>query len=87
MKTLTWKNGKKVIRDMTDDEIAAITPSEEALAQKARKRRDDFLAASDWTQALDAPVNQSAWAEYRQALRDVPSQSTFPRKIVWPQEP
>ena len=27
------------------------------------------------------------WAEYRQALRDVPEQEGFPFNVTWPQEP
>ena len=38
-----------------------------------RSIRDRLLAASDWTQLPDAPVDKTAWATYRQALRDFPS--------------
>ena len=55
--------------------------------RKIRDERDQLLASSDWTQVADAPVDQSAWAEYRQALRDVPSQKGFPNSIVWPDKP
>tara|TARA_R110000822_G_scaffold234249_1_gene365440 strand:- start:47 stop:322 length:276 start_codon:yes stop_codon:yes gene_type:complete len=51
-----------------------------------RAERDALLAASDYTQVADAPGNTSAWATYRQALRDVPSQSDVDN-ITWPQEP
>lgn len=30
---------------------------------------------------------QQAWADYRQALLDIPSQSGFPHDIVWPNKP
>jgi hypothetical protein len=46
-----------------------------------------LLKESDWTQVADAPVDQSAWADYRQALRDVPQQSGFPQEVVWPTKP
>ncbi len=36
--------------------------------------RNAKLAQSDWTQLPDAPVNKTAWATYRQALRDLPAQ-------------
>jgi hypothetical protein len=42
-----------------------------------RSNRDQLLAASDWTQLPDAPVDKAAWATYRQALRDLPNQSTL----------
>lgn len=44
------------------------------------------LAACDWTQLPDAPIDRQVWADYRQALRDITLQ-TDPFAIVWPQEP
>lgn len=52
-----------------------------------RKERDRRLAASDWTQVPDAPVDQAAWAAYRQALRDLPANTTDPRNPAWPTPP
>ena len=62
-------------------------PSEEQLAAEARSERDRLLKESDWTQVPDAPVDHQAWAEYRQALRDVPQQTGFPTDINWPTKP
>jgi hypothetical protein len=62
-------------------------PDADKLAEAARIKRNGLLAASDWTQLADAPVDQAAWAEYRQALRDVPSQAGFPATIDWPVAP
>lgn len=56
-------------------------------AAEARAQRNALLAASDWSQLPDAPVDQAAWAAYRQALRDVPAQDDFPANIAWPQNP
>ena len=52
-----------------------------------RTKRNALLAASDWTQVADAPVDQVAWATYRQALRDVTDQVGFPENVDWPVEP
>jgi hypothetical protein len=52
-----------------------------------RAKRNQLLADSDWTQLADAPVNQAAWATYRQALRDLPSGEGFPYSITWPVAP
>jgi hypothetical protein len=52
-----------------------------------RKQRDKLLAACDWTQVPDAPVDQAAWAAYRQALRDLPENTTDPANPVWPSKP
>lgn len=57
-------------------------------AAKVRGLRDRLLAACDWTQLPDVPIEtKSAWATYRQALRDVPQQAGFPTDIVWPEAP
>jgi hypothetical protein len=56
-------------------------------AKSVRTSRGEKLKDSDWTQVADAPVNQAAWATYRQALRDVTKQEGFPWTIAWPTEP
>jgi len=53
----------------------------------ARQQRNQLLADCDWTQLSDAPVSSSAWANYRQELRDIPEQEGFPWNINWPEEP
>lgn len=57
------------------------------LAASVRAERDALLSSSDWTQMPDAPVDQAAWATYRQALRDVTSKDGFPEAVVWPVAP
>jgi len=52
-----------------------------------RKKRDDLLIASDWTQGADVPSDiKTPWATYRASLRDVPTQSD-PDNITWPTKP
>ena len=63
----------------------AIKDAEQASA--VRKTRGDKLAQSDWTQVADAPVDKEAWATYRQALRDITTQTGFPWEITWPDAP
>ena len=62
-------------------------PDLPALSAQARAQRDALLTESDWTQVADAPVDQAAWATYRQALRDLPAQAGFPENIDWPVAP
>jgi hypothetical protein len=57
------------------------------VSAEVRYERDEKLANSDWTQVADAPVNQAAWATYRQALRDIPLQAGFPWNVTWPESP
>lgn len=57
-----------------------------ALAVKAE--RAVRLTASDWTQLPDVPLETKAqWATYRQALRDITTQSGYPSNVVWPIQP
>jgi hypothetical protein len=55
--------------------------------ERMRLRRDALLAASDWTQHLDAPVDRTAWAAYRQVLRDFPATWTPGPEANFPEEP
>ena len=51
-----------------------------------RSERDNLLAATDWTANSDVTMSD-AMREYRQALRDVPSQAGFPNDVTWPVKP
>ena len=64
-----------------------IRANREAKANEVRGERNAKLDGSDWTQVIDAKVDQAAWAVYRQALRDITQQSGFPYDVVWPVEP
>lgn len=59
----------------------------EQLAKKIRSERNRLLAATDWTQLSDAPDDKAAWAAYRQGLRDISKQATFPSSVTWPEAP
>ena len=56
-------------------------------AAEIRAERNTKLSNSDWTQIADSPVDKTAWATYRQALRDITAQSGFPSTITWPTQP
>lgn len=59
-------------------------------AESIRSDRAQRLADCDWTQLSDAPLTEeqkTAWAAYRQALRDIPQQAGFPWEVVWPTQP
>lgn len=81
------KTGEVTHRALTESEIAALQPTIEYLSNEIRKKRDTLLFDSDWTQVNDAPVDSVIWAVYRQALRDITSQETFPQSVVWPIPP
>lgn len=83
---LTWQDeSPKPTKKTLDDAWPAVR---DARAWDAvRLERDRLLAASDWTQVADAPVDQQAWAVYRQALRDMPQDFATPNDVVWPEVP
>ena len=60
------------------------------LAASARQKRDRLIATTDYLVTPDYPIESDRLAEvktYRQALRDIPEQSGFPRSITWPDKP
>lgn len=64
--------------------------SNEQIAQRVRNRRNFLIAESDFYVQPDYPSTAEgleAVKAYRQALRDVPSQTGFPRNVQWPEVP
>jgi hypothetical protein len=59
----------------------------EYFVERIRNWRNAELASCDWTQVEDSTANKTAWAEYRQALRDLPTQNADPKKIKFPTKP
>ena len=60
------------------------------LAASARQKRDRLIATTDYLVTPDYPIEPDRLAKvkiYRQALRDIPEQSGFPRTITWPEKP
>ena len=58
--------------------------------QSLRLQRDALLTQSDWTQMSDSPLTdakKAEWATYRQALRDLPANTTDPANPTWPTKP
>ena len=79
-------NGEPVRRPESDIEDFHLS----RLLVDLKNRRNGYLRESDWTQGADAPLTdaqKSAWATYRQELRDLPDNTTDPRNPVWPTKP
>lgn len=80
-----WTQDWKVV-DLPADQVVAVIAAQ---WDNVRADRDNRLAASDWTQLADAPLDGptiEAWAAYRQALRDITDQPD-PFAPVWPDAP
>ena len=51
------------------------------MSTKKRNMRNSLLSDTDWTQMTDSPLTsekKTEWANYRQALRDLPANSEWP---------
>ena len=77
---------EKTARDaLTADEIAAIVTAQ--AWRCVRNERDTLIVETDWVGGTDVPdAIKTKWNSYRQALRDVTSQSD-PENITWPTKP
>jgi len=73
--------------EFTSEELASLEglQSESAMIN-ARANRDMLLTASDWRVVADAPWDTTAWATYRQALRDLPADPNWPN-VEFPDPP
>ena len=85
----------------TDTPATDTTPAQTAAEQEAaykaskdaeqatsvRTSRNDKLKECDWTQITDSTADKTAWATYRQALRDITAQAGFPWTVTWPDAP
>ena len=54
--------------------------------ERLRYKRDNKLSESDWMANSDVTMSD-AWRTYRQALRDLPANTTDPANPVWPTKP
>lgn len=55
-----------------------------------RSKRNTMLSNTDWTQGNDTPLSDAAkqaWRDYRQALRDLPANTTDVENPTWPTPP
>lgn len=72
------------IRQKTNEEIQTET---NIRWENIRVQRDRLLLECDWTQLADVNLtNINEWKTYRQALRDITTQSD-PKNVVWPTKP
>jgi hypothetical protein len=70
--------------------VEAPALSHEDAAASVRRERDARLLASDWVVVLAYERGEAVpqlWLDYRQALRDVPTQVGFPYSVEWPTTP
>jgi len=65
-------------------------PDADLAGQYVKRQRNTLLYQSDWTQIPGNPLSfqkQQEWSSYRQALRDITMQPSYPFEIIWPTQP
>jgi len=70
------------------DAMSSKNLAEEPLrkASLIREQRNSLLQETDWMALSDVTITD-AWKEYRQELRDITLQPTFPDEVIWPEKP
>jgi hypothetical protein len=79
--------GDQPAQTAAEQEAAYKAMKDAEQATSVRASRTQMLKDSDWTQIADSTADKTAWATYRQALRDVPTQAGFPWAVTWPDAP
>jgi len=59
----------------------------EWLVERMRNARNALLVESDWAMIADTPTDKTAWATYRQQLRDFPKIWTPALTVTFPKVP
>jgi hypothetical protein len=72
----------------TDAEVQALSTQYDNARplKELRETRTKLLAESDWMANSDVTMSD-AWRTYRQALRDLPANTSDPANPVWPTKP
>ena len=91
----------KTVFDAKTKTVTVVPVTQEEIDMRPKPTEDSVREERDWKLKLfvDAIAGnalrwnaltaeqQQAWADYRQALLDVPQQAGFPHEVVWPTKP
>ena len=88
-------DGNKIELDQALVDAAAIEVAAEQALFSLRRQRNQLLTETDWVtlKAIDDSNDglgiqlPQVWMDYRQALRDLPANTTDPANPVWPTKP
>ena len=76
--------------DIPEPVVEPYVPTDEELAERIRQNRDKKLEETDFFVMPDYPSDPKdleVVKTYRQVLRDITKQSTFPKEVTWPEIP
>jgi hypothetical protein len=80
-------HGDEPAQTAAEQETAYKAMKDAEQAKSVRNQRTQLLKDCDWTQIADSTADKTAWATYRQQLRDITGQAGFPWTITWPDAP
>ena len=91
--TMRFFNPDGTYEDKEDtDELKAMYAQERLnypveLMKLLREKRNRLLAETDYLTLSDTTEMTDAWKTYRQALRDLPANTSDPANPTWPTKP
>lgn len=100
LRNAIWNDDRKILPKIltTEDwaqhgvevkEVESVLTEEQA-SRQVRTKRDYLLSVSDYYVMPDYPSTEEGLTKvkaYRQALRDITKQESFPVDVVWPTKP
>ena len=86
------QTGETTVIELTTEEVAERTVYERdvlpnVLMDQVRRERNQLLAETDYLGLPDLGGFSAEMTAYRQALRDLPANTTDPANPVWPTKP
>jgi len=79
-------DGNQVTLDQSVVDAAAVEVAAEQALARLRSKRNQLLAETDYLALSDVTLS-SDMTTYRQALRDLPANTSDPANPVWPTKP
>jgi hypothetical protein len=81
-------NGEQI--ELSAEEVAEFNASKDLPIDNSirfRNEREQLLRETDHWAYQDTPEMTEEQIAYRQALRDIPNQETWPESVTWPTKP
>ena len=89
-KAVVLEDGSIVQQEFTSEELAEFAEWDAEAVNiqwyELRFKRNRLLAETDWMANSDVTMTD-AWKTYRQALRDLPANTSDPANPTWPTKP
>tara|TARA_R100001163_G_C4882357_1_gene79101 strand:- start:43 stop:327 length:285 start_codon:yes stop_codon:yes gene_type:complete len=89
-KAVVLADGSIVEQEFTSEELAEFAEWDKESVNiqwfELRFKRNRLLTETDWMANSDVTMSD-AWKTYRQALRDLPANTTDPKNPTWPKKP